>query len=172
MEIRACPKCGSKHIDAGTIGAGIMYGITSWKSMCKECGYQGEPLIFNSEVAYSKFLDGIKNTSNEEGIELENALEDIDEKENQEIKELIGDLTETSISAAEPLFEKKRWGIEILISMVIAAVFVVFPTSTSYDLIGLIMYNMLVFVVMTIMILFGIVIIEYCAKKLKILIMK
>jgi len=55
MEITACPKCGSKHIFQGTIQSGLPTGYTS-KYVCKECGYQGMPFIFNDDAEYKKFL--------------------------------------------------------------------------------------------------------------------
>ena len=58
MEIRACPKCGSKKIEMGQMGDGTLYGISSWKSSCKECGYQGSPLIFDNEKDYKDFKEG------------------------------------------------------------------------------------------------------------------
>jgi len=49
MKITACPKCGSKNISMGTIGSGVTFGITSWNETCRDCGYQGQPIVFDSE---------------------------------------------------------------------------------------------------------------------------
>src|SRR5512136_2271160 len=59
MEITACPVCGSKNIGIGTLGDGIISGLSSWNEVCKDCGYQGASLIFESEAQYNKFLEGL-----------------------------------------------------------------------------------------------------------------
>ena len=64
MEIKACPKCGSTKIYQGTMGDGVLTGYTS-RQVCKNCGYQGMPLIFNNEKDYKKFLEGIKKEQTE-----------------------------------------------------------------------------------------------------------
>lgn len=56
MEIKACPRCGSTNIYQGTIGDGVLTGYTS-REVCKNCGFQGMPVIFNSEKDYKKFLN-------------------------------------------------------------------------------------------------------------------
>lgn len=71
MKIYACPRCGSRNISMGTLSSGIMYGVTSLKEECKNCGFRGFPLIFDSKKEYVKFLEAIH--------------EDIDkEKDNQQ----------------------------------------------------------------------------------------
>ena len=55
MEIFACPNCGSRKIYQGTMGDGILTGYT-YKDVCRNCGYQGMPIIFNSEEEYKVFL--------------------------------------------------------------------------------------------------------------------
>jgi rRNA maturation protein Nop10 len=59
MEIKACPRCGSTNIYQGTIGDGVLTGYTN-RDVCKNCGFQGMPVIFNSEEDYKKFLNGLK----------------------------------------------------------------------------------------------------------------
>lgn len=56
MEITACPKCGSKKIYQGRMSDGVLTGYTS-RNVCRNCGYQGPPIIFDSEEDYKKFLD-------------------------------------------------------------------------------------------------------------------
>lgn len=58
MEITACPKCGSKNISHGTIRDGILDGYVN-RYVCRECGYQGMPIIFDSEKEYKAFLKSI-----------------------------------------------------------------------------------------------------------------
>jgi len=55
MEIEACPKCGSRNIFQGKLGEGVLTGYTS-KNVCQDCGYQGMPIIFDSEEEYNNFL--------------------------------------------------------------------------------------------------------------------
>ena len=55
MEIFACPNCGSRKIYQGTMGDGIISGYT-YRDVCRNCGYQGMPIIFNSEEEYKVFL--------------------------------------------------------------------------------------------------------------------
>ena len=59
MEITACPVCGSKNIGIGTLGDGIISGLSSWNEVCKDCGYQGASLVFESESEYKKFLEAL-----------------------------------------------------------------------------------------------------------------
>ena len=56
MEIKACPNCGSRRIYQGRMGDGILTGYTS-RDVCRNCGYQGMPIIFDSEKEYKKFLE-------------------------------------------------------------------------------------------------------------------
>ena len=63
MEIIACPNCGSRKIYQGTMGEGVLTGYTT-RSVCRNCGYQGMPIIFDSETDYKKFIKGkTKNNS-------------------------------------------------------------------------------------------------------------
>ena len=55
MNIIACPNCGSRKIYQGTMGDGVLTGYT-YKDVCRNCGYQGMPIIFDSEIDYKKFL--------------------------------------------------------------------------------------------------------------------
>ena len=59
MQIIACPKCGSRKIFQGTIGDGVLTGYTS-REVCKDCGYQGMPFIFDTEKDYLEFLKDLK----------------------------------------------------------------------------------------------------------------
>ncbi len=61
MNIVACPSCGSKNIRQGTIGNGVLTGYTSL-DVCRDCGYRGMPIVFDSKEEYKKFLREISNT--------------------------------------------------------------------------------------------------------------
>lgn len=67
MEIIACPNCGSKKIFQGTMGDGVLTGYTT-RSVCKNCGYQGMPIIFDTEENYQKFLKEKKTLSKKKEI--------------------------------------------------------------------------------------------------------
>ncbi|OGS40085.1 MAG: hypothetical protein A3K77_00225, partial [Euryarchaeota archaeon RBG_13_31_8] len=55
MDIIACPNCGSRKIYQGTMGDGVLTGYTN-RDVCRNCGYQGMPIIFSSDEEYRKFL--------------------------------------------------------------------------------------------------------------------
>ena len=55
MEIKACPNCGSRRIFQGRMGDGVLTGYTS-KDVCRDCGYQGMAIFFDSEEDYKNFL--------------------------------------------------------------------------------------------------------------------
>ena len=61
MSIVACPRCGSRKIRQGTIGNGVLTGYTSL-DVCRDCGYRGIPIVFDSKKEYTKFLREISNT--------------------------------------------------------------------------------------------------------------
>jgi hypothetical protein len=57
MEIRACPRCGSKNIFS-------FLSVEGWNYLCKDCGFQGDPFILDSEKDYQIFLDELKKNNN------------------------------------------------------------------------------------------------------------
>lgn len=74
MEVIACPNCGSRRIFQGTMGDGVLIGYT-FKEVCRNCGYQGMPIIFDSEKEYKKFLkEKIKKNNPSIKIEEEKIL--------------------------------------------------------------------------------------------------
>ena len=73
MSISACPRCGSRKIFQGRLKEGVLTGYAS-KDVCRDCGYQGSPILFDSETEYQKFLEGLKQDREDVG-------KDIDEKE-------------------------------------------------------------------------------------------
>ena len=60
MKIYACPRCGSREIFMGTIDSGVLIGVSSTKSVCRNCGFQGNPLLFTSKKQYQQFIEEIK----------------------------------------------------------------------------------------------------------------
>jgi hypothetical protein len=92
MVIYACPKCGSRRIFQGRLKDGVLTGYTS-KEVCRDCGYRGSPIIFDSEIEYKKFLKGI--TSNKKQKSKSSKKEKLSKKDEEvldyldEIKEEI-----------------------------------------------------------------------------------
>jgi hypothetical protein len=54
LSITACPKCSSRKIFQGRLKEGVLTGYTD-RYVCRECGYQGSPLIFDNIEEYHKF---------------------------------------------------------------------------------------------------------------------
>ena len=175
MKITACPKCGSKDIEMGTMDTGVTFGVTSWKSVCKECGYHGEPLVFDSEADYEHFLQGL---SKEEEAALCSTEEDessqLSKKDEEVVTLLKEEINEENIQKEETnkgeIFSKnKSWWIEIVIAMMIAAAiaasYVIFSPfgDISFNLI----YGTFLFILLTIIDLFVIVVIEYVFLSIK-----
>ena len=60
MTIYACPRCGSRRIRQGALHVGALTGT---KDVCRDCNYQGIPLIFDTEKDYERFLKEMKTGS-------------------------------------------------------------------------------------------------------------
>ena len=66
MKILACPKCGSNKVEMGTQNDGLWAGgiiPTSrefWRHVCKDCGFRGNFIEFDSEKDYGEFLSEFK----------------------------------------------------------------------------------------------------------------
>jgi len=184
--IHACPRCGSKRIEMGTMNQGVLFGVTSWKSVCKNCGYQGEPLIFETEDAYKKFLEGLSKDKSQFPIteSQESATAKSDESETEETPELTEkdkevveyahDVEEESKGVENhkvraPVFdETKSWRVEVLVALVISAIwttvylsFYAFHFITSFDVLFMFLYTFFYFAAATIVILVVIIIAEY-----------
>ena len=176
MTISACPKCGSKRIEMGTMGAGVTWGVTSWKSVCKDCGYQGEPLLFDSEKEYQKFFQGIskEKESISDSVEEEDTtnLSKKDEEVVGLLKEEINEEKSQQLCTTEEgvFSENKSWRNEIVLSIIIATVGIIISASNlikSFDYSISIVYGILLFIVTTFGALFVIVIIEYAYLSIK-----
>jgi transcription elongation factor Elf1 len=184
--IFACPRCGSKRIEMGTMNQGVLFGVTSWKSVCKNCGYQGEPLIFEDEESYQKFLEGLSKdraqvpiTESQQSAQVkadESATEEtagLTPKE-KEVVEYAHDVEEESQGVEDhklraPVFdETKSWRVEVLVALIISAIwttvylsFYAFRFFTSLDLLFMFLYTFFYFAATTLVILVVIIIAEY-----------
>jgi transcription elongation factor Elf1 len=134
MEITACPICGSRNIGIGTLGDGIISGLSSWKEVCRDCGYQGSSLLFDSEIEYKKFVDMLLKAkkqplSRKDKIKEENEFEDqieLKKKKNQKIEVL----TEKAIT---PQFLKKKiYFFEFILAIVFSTLFFFVLFISSY----------------------------------------
>lgn len=80
MEITACPKCGSRNIHQGTIGDGVLIGYSATRYVCRNCGFQGMPIVFDSKKDYQTFL---KNVAGKTKIKSENKKEKYRDNEDK-----------------------------------------------------------------------------------------
>jgi hypothetical protein len=118
MEITACPVCGSKNIGIGTLGDGIISGLSSWNEVCRNCGYQGASLLFESEFEYKKFLEALSNQKKQ----TEATIEDVNEKNTEQ-----GLDEKTSIRLG-----KRSYLFEFIVSVVLTIIFFIILSVRSY----------------------------------------
>ena len=116
MKINACPKCGSRNIFQGTLGEGVLTGYVT-KDVCKDCGYQGMPLIFNSEKEYKKFLEGLSKDREGKVGKPEKIAEEPVKLTEKELLEFLNEPSEEKPS--EPLKQKRPYGLIILVFITI-----------------------------------------------------
>jgi transcription elongation factor Elf1 len=118
MEITACPVCGSKNIGIGTLGDGIISGLSSWNEVCKDCGYQGASLVFESESEYKKFLEALSYQKKQT------------ETQSKEVNE---EKPEQGLDEKTPIHsEKKSYLFEFIISVVLTFVFFIILSGSGY----------------------------------------
>ena len=84
MQITACPKCGSRNIFQGRLKDGVLTGYTS-RDVCRDCGYRGSPIIFDSENEYIKFVKELKK---EESSDESGDISDYSVKDKQVLEDL------------------------------------------------------------------------------------
>jgi transcription elongation factor Elf1 len=118
MEITACPICGSKNIGIWTLGDGIISGLSSWNEVCKNCGYQGASLIFESESEYKKFLEALLYQKKQTETQSKEVNE---EKSEQDIAEKMSTHS-----------KKKNYFFEFIVSIVLTIVFFIILSGSGY----------------------------------------
>jgi len=131
MEITACPVCGSTNIGIGTLGDGIISGLSSWNEVCRNCGYQGPSLLFENEEAYKKFLTALKQQK-EKGApasEQPPTHEEPDEM-TPEDKEVAALLKETKDTPEPP--KKKDYRFEFVLAIILSILFFTILIGGSY----------------------------------------
>lgn len=116
VKITACPNCGSKDIKMGSLGDGVLFGIGSWKLVCKNCGYQGAPLNFDSVEEYLHYYNQLPDdqkksvyASEKSSLNEKKVVDDtiITQKEKEQIRK------------TQEREEKGRWRV-FLISVVLS----------------------------------------------------
>jgi len=71
MKILACPQCGSKNVEMGTLNDGLWGGgfIPNsrewWRHVCKDCGFRGNFIEFDTIEAYEAFAKAFKEDKKE-----------------------------------------------------------------------------------------------------------
>ena len=131
MQVTACPNCGSKRIGIGTLGDGIIAGLSSWKEVCRDCGYQGASLLFETEDDYNKYLNALKeNTAEKTANNKEETIEETSDDLTKQDKEISALLDETAELPQRP--EKKNYVSEFILAVLLSIVFLVIIISGSY----------------------------------------
>ena len=177
MKISACPKCGSKNISMGTMDSGVTFGVTSWKEICRDCNYQGRPLVFDSEKEYKKFLEGIKQKPQDKKTKPKkksSVEEKVDEiinisEKDRETVELLREYEKEKVS--KPIWPKNKvWWPEIGLAFAISVIFIILLIPQMISLFGVgfgIIYSLLILITSFLSVLASIVAIEYFLKMTK-----
>ena len=161
-EIKACPRCGSQRIFMGELKGGVIYGLTSWKMQCRNCGYQGQPLIFDTQEEYEKFLEGLKETR---GADVP-PLGPEDEQPDKNIQDLLANTPDQKPTVEAP---EKSWRLEIIVAIIIGAVLTIFEIPSFVNSMGAtgVVYAALFLVIASLVALVVIIFVEYVYRKLK-----
>jgi len=172
MKINACPKCGSRNISQGALGEGILTGYVN-RDVCKDCGYQGMPIVFDSEEEYKKFLEGLskdkETKTDKSGKIVKNKVEEKPLELTKNEKELLEFLDESPDKNNSELFKQKRpYGLIILVfitifySMLLTAWIIYYPYALGLNVhMWLRVYDLLFLSVSV----FSIIAIPYCFLK-------
>lgn len=161
MRISACPRCGSKNISAGTMRSGILYGISSWMEECRDCGFKGSPVVFDSESEYLDFLKNVKmkfvkkkkteSSNKDNNIQPNNEL--VDDDKTKDYKQVISHHWHAS-----------NWWIEIGLAIIIAVFVSLFRVKGNITIMGMgvgFIYTILEIIIYFIILLIVIVFVEY-----------
>jgi hypothetical protein len=173
MRITACPKCGSKNIFQGTMGDGVLTGYTT-KDVCRNCGYQGSPIIFDSEREYEFFLtefEGVVDKGKTE-LKLKNSVEDqgddiinIPNNDKEVVKLLEEYDKEKCIKSVWS--KKKSWWSEIIVSIIFSSCFyyiAIRPTTLNMNIGISTIYAALFIISSFVIFLLFIIFIEYILR--------
>ena len=130
MTISACPRCGSTRIYQGTMGDGTITGITT-RQVCRNCGYQGPPLLFDSEEEYQHFkqeLQADQQPSSEGTVPEEEKQPG--EEQTKEDKDIAALLEETESTPEPP--RKSSYLVELALAAILSILFFLIIIGGSY----------------------------------------
>jgi DNA-directed RNA polymerase subunit RPC12/RpoP len=120
LSVTACPKCGSRKIFQGRLKEGVLTGYTN-RYVCRDCGYQGSPLIFDSNDEYYKFQMRKKSDKPIDKNSTDQILDE-DYKLSDKDKEVVNFLKELDNNSS-PVIETKSTTLKIFISLSIVLIF-------------------------------------------------
>jgi hypothetical protein len=132
MKITACPRCGSTRIFQGTMSDGTITGITT-RQVCRDCGYQGPPLLFDSEEEYQRFKQELRadNEHPAEETTPEGEKQPDEEPElTKEDKEIAALLEETESTPEPP--RKSSYLLEFVLAVIFSISFFIILIGGSY----------------------------------------
>ena len=118
MSITACPKCGSRKIFQGRLKDGVLTGYAD-RYVCRDCGYQGSPVIFDNMDEYNKFQREKKSVKPLDETSEDQILDDdivLSDKE-KEVVDFFNELDDKS--TLEIKTESSTLKIIIMLSMVL-----------------------------------------------------
>ena len=129
MSVTACPKCGSRKIFQGRLKEGVLTGYSD-RYVCRDCGYQGFPLIFDSLDEYHKFQIGKKSDKQSDKL-LEEQISDEDIDLSNKDKEVLDFLNDLDVNS-NPEIKSKSEPLKIFISLSIVLLFSLIITLYYY----------------------------------------
>ena len=146
--------------------SGVSFGITSWNSVCEECNFLGEPIVFDSEKEYKKFKHAITSEMIDKKLDKKGKddLSNLSDKEKEVIELLKECEDEPSNKPMSTWPENKSWWPEIIIALcfTIITMFSGLVNLTAvFGLSGAIIYTLVGFFTEFVIILSTIIIIEY-----------
>jgi hypothetical protein len=137
------------------MSSGILYGVSSWMEECRDCGYKGSPVIFDSAEEYITFLKNLRKSKKDtasENIELSDNISG----DNKECDDFLMD---------EGLhWHHGKWWMELLIAGLLGVLVSFSSVYRNVSIFGFevgVIYSILEFIIFFIFILIGIIIIEY-----------
>ena len=152
MNVTACPKCGSRKIFQGRLKEGVLTGYTD-RYVCRDCGYQGSPLIFDSLDEYNKFQMEKKSDKPVDDISGDQVL-DVDivlSEKDKEVVDYFNELGDKSTSEIKTKSATRKIIIMLSVVLVISLIINLF----------FIPFDFLLLTVLVIIVLFIIVYFRY-----------
>ena len=127
MDIYTCPRCGSKKIFQGRLKEGVLTGYTD-RYVCRDCGYQGSPLIFDNIDEYNKF-EMQKKSDKTIGEAAGNQVYDSEIVLSEKEKEVVGFLNELG----DNLDSKTRSLLPVILSAILISLLIISFVFVSFD---------------------------------------